>query len=142
MPRTTPDSLSRRTRLSVPAGDNPTMRASSTFVRSASSCSSLRSRRSISSSLTAILLNIVQPGALCRLDRTAGVEHCRHAYEPPLHPARPDRVRAALGHHRPAVEGGPDRLGPGLADRRPLHAGGAAARLGGPPPPAPGGVTG
>src|SRR4051794_19517547 len=45
-----PDSFSRRTRCSVAAGESPTMRASSTFGRSASDCSSARSRMSTESS--------------------------------------------------------------------------------------------
>src|SRR5215471_10234620 len=57
--RITPDSLSRRTRFSVAAGDRPTSRASSTLVRSASACSSVSSRRSISSITAAMLLNII-----------------------------------------------------------------------------------
>ena len=52
--RTTPDSFSRRTRLSVAAGERPTSRASSTFGRSASSCSSVSRRTSIRSSEVAI----------------------------------------------------------------------------------------
>ena len=52
--RITPASFIRRTRLSVAAGERPTIRASSTLGRSASSSSSLSSRTSISSSETGI----------------------------------------------------------------------------------------
>ena len=50
MMRITPDSFSERTRCSVAAGDKPMRRASSTLVRSASACSAVSSRMSISSS--------------------------------------------------------------------------------------------
>ena len=43
MTRMTPVSFSRRTRCRVAAGDRPTIRASSTLVRSASSCSAVSS---------------------------------------------------------------------------------------------------
>src|SRR5215469_9619469 len=55
--RITPVSFSLRTRYRVAAGDRPTRRASSTFVRSASACSSVSSLRSMSSSETATLRN-------------------------------------------------------------------------------------
>src|SRR5450755_2606293 len=64
MTRMTPDSFSRRTRCSVAAGDRPTNRASSTFVRSASACSSVSSLISISSSEVAISRYIIPPEAL------------------------------------------------------------------------------
>src|ERR1700728_2530771 len=60
----TPDSFSRRTRFSVAAGESPTSRASSTFVRSASACSSPSSSMSTSSSSTAILPNIISSNRL------------------------------------------------------------------------------
>src|SRR5215470_2295542 len=59
MIRMTPDSFSRRTRCRVAAGDRPASRASSTLVRSASSCSAVSSRISTSSSSTAIVQNII-----------------------------------------------------------------------------------
>src|SRR5580704_16800750 len=59
MMRMTPDSFSRRTRCRVAAGDRPTSRASSTLVRSASSCSAVSSRTSTSSRSTAIIQNII-----------------------------------------------------------------------------------
>src|SRR5690242_8525364 len=57
--RMTPDSLSRRTRCRVAAGESPVSRASSTLVRSASSCSAVSSWMSTSSSETAIILNYI-----------------------------------------------------------------------------------
>src|ERR1700735_2310947 len=60
----TPDSFSRRTRFSVAAGESPTSRASSTFVRSASACSSPSSSISTSSTPTAILPNIISSNRL------------------------------------------------------------------------------
>src|SRR6516165_5531161 len=59
MIRMTPDSFSRRTRCRVAAGDRPASRASSTLVRSASSCSAVSSLMSTSSSSTAIVQNII-----------------------------------------------------------------------------------
>src|SRR6202044_2326211 len=59
MIRMTPDSFSRRTRCNVAAGDRPASRASSTLVRSASSCSAVSSWMSTSSSSIAITQNIV-----------------------------------------------------------------------------------
>src|SRR6266567_3045984 len=55
----TPDSFSRRTRCRVAAGDSPVSRASSTLVRSASSCSAVSSWTSTSSSETAIVQNFI-----------------------------------------------------------------------------------
>src|SRR5215813_3763120 len=69
MIRMTPDSFSRRTRCKVAAGDRPASRASSTLVRSASSCSAVSSRTSTSSSSTAIVQNIISLLA-------SGGEHC------------------------------------------------------------------
>src|SRR6266566_692817 len=57
--RMTPDSFSRRTRCRVAAGDSPVSRASSTLVRSASSCSAVSSWTSTSSSETAIVQNFI-----------------------------------------------------------------------------------
>src|SRR5215472_12801267 len=69
MIRMTPDSFSRRTRCRVAAGDRPASRASSTLVRSASSCSAMSSWTSTSSSSTAIVQNIISllasGGELC-----------------------------------------------------------------------------
>src|SRR5215471_11745925 len=59
MIRMTPDSFSRLTRCRVAAGDRPASRASSTLVRSASSCSAVSSLMSTSSSSTAIVPNII-----------------------------------------------------------------------------------
>src|SRR5580692_10991652 len=75
MTRMTPDSFSRRTRCRVAAGDRPTMRASSTLVRSASSCSAVSSRTSISSSETAIGQNIISLLALTDKFCTAIGDH-------------------------------------------------------------------
>src|ERR1035438_9622119 len=69
MMRMTPDSFSRRTRFRVAAGESPARRASSTLVRSASSCSAVSSKMSTSSSSTAILPNII-------LSYTLGGEFC------------------------------------------------------------------
>src|SRR6516162_88805 len=59
MIRMTPDSFSRRTRCRVAAGDRPASRASSTLVRSASSCSAVSRLMSTSSSSTAMVQNII-----------------------------------------------------------------------------------
>src|SRR5690348_3513886 len=64
MTRMTPDSFSRRTRCKVAAGDSPVSRASSTLVRSASSCSALSSCMSTSSSDVAIRQNFISSKAL------------------------------------------------------------------------------
>src|SRR5581483_10019897 len=69
MIRMTPDSLSRRTRCKVAAGDSPARRASSTLVRSASSWSAVSSWTSTSSSSSAIERNIISL-------LTPGDEHC------------------------------------------------------------------
>src|SRR6266436_2517827 len=57
--RMTPDSFSRRTRCRVAAGESPVSRASSTLVRSASSCSALSSCTSTSSSETLTIQNYI-----------------------------------------------------------------------------------
>src|SRR4029077_490815 len=57
--RMTPDSFSLRTRGRGAAGESPVSRASSTLVRSASSCSAVSSCMSTSSSETAISLNYI-----------------------------------------------------------------------------------
>src|SRR5215469_10713979 len=62
--RMTPDSFSRRTRCRVAAGDSPASRASSTLVRSASSCSAVSSWMSTSSSGTVITQNFILLSAL------------------------------------------------------------------------------
>src|SRR6202167_2802723 len=86
MTRMTPDSFSRRTRCRVAAGDRPTMRASSTLVRSAASCSAVSSWTSISSSETAIVHNIISLLALTDKFCTAIGDHddrntdLRHAF--------------------------------------------------------------
>src|SRR6201989_2983825 len=64
MTRMTPDSFSRRTRCKVAAWDSPVSRASSTLVRSASSCSALSSCMSTSSSDVAIKQNFISLKAL------------------------------------------------------------------------------
>src|SRR5712675_1120547 len=67
--RMTPVSFSRRTRCRVAAGESPVSRASSTLVRSASSCSAVSSCMSTSSSETAIVLNFISR-------MTLKSEHC------------------------------------------------------------------
>src|SRR6266496_4760669 len=64
MMRMTPESFSHRTRCKVAAGDSPTRRASSTFVRSASACRAVRSCTSTSSSAAVILQNIISLSCL------------------------------------------------------------------------------
>src|SRR6266702_3006942 len=59
MTRMTPDSFSRRTRCRVAAGDSPASRASSTLVRSASSCSAVSRSMSTSSSSAAFIRNFI-----------------------------------------------------------------------------------
>ncbi len=128
MPRMSPLSLSRRTRFSVAAGDRPTMRASSTLVRSASSCSSVSSWKSISSSSTAMRRNnIPSSGGNQMVPFIAA--YC-DGREQSSCPHRTHRRRARLGTDRAADQGRPRLAGPCVDDGRALRARRPAAGAG------------
>ena len=133
MIRMTPDSFSQRTRCRVAAGDSPTRRASSTFVRSASACSALSSFTSISSSSTAISPLIMKLKGRTNQILCVHERPWRHEQQPP-HLYRTDRRRAALGHHGAAVQAGPALAAAGLAHLRALRPGRRNPPAGRPPP--------